>query len=268
MDQDIQTQEGAGEQESTQVETHQPSDIEVRAMEMGWRPKEEWDGSDDDFIEAKEYVRRKPLFDKIEHQSRELKEIKKTLTALQEHHKAVKETEFKRALEYLKAEKVKALEEGDAHKAAELDDQILDVREKQKEAKAAQGQPSPEQQELHPDFVQWVGNNKWYQKDAELREFADSVGQAYAKAHPGVDPTVVLKHVSERVKKAYPEKFSNPNREKSPSVDGGSSSGRSRSSDSFELTPDEEKVMKTFIRQGIMTKDEYIKQLKSVKGVA
>ena len=34
----------------------------------------------------------------------------------------------------------------------------------------------------------------------------------------------------------------------------------------FELTEDERKVMNTFVRQGILTKDEYIEQVKSMRG--
>jgi cytochrome c556 len=63
----------------------QRSDIETRALEMGWRPKEEFEGSEDDFIDAKEFVRRKPLFEKIEHQSKELKQIKQALEACKGH---------------------------------------------------------------------------------------------------------------------------------------------------------------------------------------
>ena len=47
-----------GQQEQAQ---HTPDPIETRALEMGWRPKEEFDGNEEDFIDAKEFVRRKPL---------------------------------------------------------------------------------------------------------------------------------------------------------------------------------------------------------------
>ena len=34
----------------------------------------------------------------------------------------------------------------------------------------------------------------------------------------------------------------------------------------FELSEDERKVMNTFIRAGVMTKDEYISQVKAMRG--
>ena len=44
----------------TQEQTQQVelSEIEVKAMNMGWRPIEEFDGPEDEFIDAKEFVRR------------------------------------------------------------------------------------------------------------------------------------------------------------------------------------------------------------------
>lgn len=51
--------------------------IELEAMDMGWRPKSEFNGDEDDFIDAKEFVRRKPLFDKIDSTTRELSNLRR-----------------------------------------------------------------------------------------------------------------------------------------------------------------------------------------------
>ena len=85
------------------TEVKQLSPIEEKALEMGWRPQEEWDGEPEDFIDAKEFVRRQPLFDKIEQTTKALKDLKKGHEALIQHHLKVKETEYNRALETLKA---------------------------------------------------------------------------------------------------------------------------------------------------------------------
>ena len=52
------------------------SPIEQKALEMGWRPKEEFEGEEADFIDATEFVRRKPLFEKIDTVGKELRETK------------------------------------------------------------------------------------------------------------------------------------------------------------------------------------------------
>lgn len=259
------------EQQEEQVEQKteqapEPSTVEKRALEMGWRPKEEFEGDEEDFIDATEFVRRKPLFEKIDHVGKELRETRKALKALQEHHTKVKEAEYQNALKQLRAEKKTALEEGDADRLIEIDDQIA-------EAKAAEVlQKSQQQQEArapHPNFVAWVGKNQWYQSDAELRSVADQIGTAYAVKNPEISPDEVLKYVEQRVKKLYPENFRNPNKERPSAVEGRTGTPASEKKDGindYPLTDDERRVMNTFVRQGIMTKEEYIADLKSVKG--
>lgn len=242
-----------------------PSAIEQKAIEMGWRPKEEFGGDEDDFIDATEFVRRKPLFDKIEHQSKELKEIKRVLRSLQDHHVKVKEVEFKRAVDYLKAQKKEALEVGDHDKVVELDDQLVDLRAAQRAQEIEQATPS--QPTVHPDFSAWVQKNTWYAQDEDLRAFADKVGLDYNKANPELPPVEVLKYVSARVKKVFPHKFSNTERTKPAAVDGGSSTAKpTKASDNFSMTEEEERVMKTFVRAGIMTEADYKKELKAMRG--
>lgn len=244
-----------------------PSSAEQRALEMGWRPKEEFDGDEDSFIDAKEFVRRKPLFDKIEYQSRELKEVKKALRFLQDHHEKVKETEFTRAVNALKAAKKQAFEEGNADLIVELDEQLDDVKAAQQAFKVTE-QQAKVGDAIHPNFVSWVENNSWYAQDTELRSFADASGLAYAKANPSLSPEDVLKYVTKRVKTAFPEKFRNPLRDKQNIVEGSSSAPKGKKTDNYELSEEEERTMKTFVRQGIMTKESYIAELKKVKGVA
>jgi len=250
-------------EETTQQEG--PSAIEQRALEMGWKPLSEFEGDEDDFIDAKEFVRRKPLFEKIDHQGRELKDVRKALKVLQDHHTKVREAEYKRALQDLREEKKTALREGNEDRLVEIDEEIAEF--KANEAVAA-ANAAKEVAAPHPNFVAWVNRNTWY-KDAELRVAADQVGTAYAASNPSVNPDEVLAYVEKRIKKMYPERFTNPNKDKPSAVEGASNQPRKASQkDSFELDEDERKAMNTFVRSGIMTKEEYISELKRVKGIA
>lgn len=277
MNEDIKienTEVGVGEEQLDSVETSnetpqtkEPSTIEKRALEMGWRPKEEFDGDEEDFIDATEFVRRKPLFEKIDSVGKELRETRKALKALQEHHARVKEAEFKHALEQLRKEKKDALENGDADRLIEIDEQIADakVRQVQEEKELRQEAAAP-----HPNFISWVQKNTWYKEDAELKVLADQVGAAYAVANPDVAPDKVLDYVEKRIKRLYPDKFRNPNKDRPTAVEVRTSTPAIKSKEdddsNYPLTDDERKVMMSFVRQGIMTKSDYIKDLKRVKG--
>lgn len=240
--------------------------VEEQAMQMGWRPKEEWDGDPDEFVDAKEFVSRQKFYDRIDSQNRKIKDLEKTLGVLTEHHKKVYETSYKQALVDLRAQKVKALEEGEYEKVAKIEEQIDETKEKAVIAQQALRQP--QQQGPHPEFMAWVNENRWYAEDAQLRSEADRIGIAYAALYNDKPAEEIVKYVAKEIKRLHPDKFRNPNKDRASVVEGGAKSKpASKSASDYTLTEDEERTMKTFIRQGIMTKDEYIKELQRVKGI-
>jgi hypothetical protein len=255
----------SAEQQTTESSAPSGPSIEDRAREHGWKPKEEYEGDPAKWVSAETFVAKGELIDRIESLGKKLKESEKTIKMLSEHHAKVKETEFKRAIDYLKSQKKAAYENGDVDKIIELDEKIAEFRETQKTMKQGevQVQDAPES---HPDFVSWVSENKWYKNNNEMKAEADAIGQAYANNNPEVSPQKVLEYVTSRIKKLYPEEFQNQNKFRPSSVEGGSNSRHGISQDSFTLTDEEKKVMNTFIRQGIMTKDEYIAEIKKVRG--
>lgn len=244
----------------TEVQT---DPYEDQAREQGWRPKEEFEGSPEKWKPAKEFVERGELFGKIDTLGKELKETRKALKMLQEHHTKVKEVEYKRAVDELKALQKRHLEEGNSDGYLEASELLTDLKAEQK-AREAVSAAQPAQTD--PRFSSWIDANPWYTKDPDMREYADVVGLGYANKHPGIDPEDVLKYVSVQVKSFFKDKFKNPNRERPSAVEGNSTPTASNKS-SFELTDDERRVMNTFVRQNILTKDEYISQVKAMRGI-
>jgi hypothetical protein len=254
-------------QQTEDQQPHIESDpYESEAREQGWRPKEEFEGDPEKWRPAKEFVERGELFGKIDTLGKELKETKKALKMLQEHHSKVKETEFKRAVEELKGLQKKHLEEGNSDEYIKTTELLTDLKAEQK-AREVMNQQQAEQQknQVDPRFTDWVAKNSWYNKDQEMKQFADTLGLGYAQANPGVDPDIVLEYVSKQVKQAFKNKFENPNRTKPSAVEGASTPSTAKK-DSIELSDDERRVMNTFIRQGVMTKEEYIAQVKAMRG--
>ena len=238
---------------------------EGQAREMGWRHKEEWQGEPEKWRDAKEFVERGELYGKIDNVSRELKETRKALKMLQEHHAKVKEIEFKRAVEELKTAQKKHLEDGNADEYLKTTELLTDLKAEQK-AREVIETTVPKQQGVDPRFLEWTKENGWYDKNPEMRDYADIIGQGYARAHPNIDPVEVLKYVTREVKVRFKDNFENPNRSKPSAVEGGNPQAKSQKKDSIELSDDERRVMNTFIRQGVMTKEEYLEQVKLMRG--
>lgn len=269
MSEDLQI--AAPEAEPVVTQTEQPeqnqvtSDVdpyEEQAREQGWRPKEEYEGDPNKWRPAKEFVERGELFGKIDHMGKELKETRKALKLLQEHHSKVKETEYNNALRELKALQKKHLEEGNSDGYLETTELLTDLKAEQA-ARTIVQQNTPAQPD--PRFISWTQQNKWYQSNQEMREYADTVGMGYASRNPGIDPEAVLDYVAKEVKARFRDAFVNPNRTKPSSVEGASAPAANKSS--FELTDDERRTMNTFVRAGVMSKEEYIAEVKKMRGV-
>jgi len=247
------------EGEGTQPEI---SPVEQEALDSGWVPKEEFNGDEHKWVDAAEFLRRGELFKKIEVQNRELKDVKRALMDMKKLHADVREVEYQRALETLRAQKKSALEEGDADAVIAADDRIDLIKEQQRQLKT-EPEPSIEAGEQHPIFVEWTARNSWYTSSTPMKAFADALGAELAR--DGLTPPQVLKKVEEEVRKEFPNKFRNPRQDRPSGVE--SSTPRGKTTAKFDLTPDERRIMNNLVRQNVLTEEKYIADLKKVKGL-
>lgn len=236
--------------------------IELEAMEQGWRPKEEFEGDESRFIEAGEFVRRGELFAKIDHQNKELKQVKNALEQFKLHHANVEKATYDRAIKDLKAQRKAALAEGDVDLFDKLDNDIDEVSQARDDFVQNQAK-APAVQEVNPEFSAWVSKNSWYTKDAVMTGAADTLGRQLAAQ--GLTPLEVLKQVEIQIKKEFPHKFSNPNREKAPSVESPSPRGGGNKS-KFVPTEEQKRIGASFVRAGAFkTPDEYYAELEKME---
>lgn len=251
--------------EATGEQAPEYSPVELKALEMGWRPQEEYDGDIEDFVDAKEFVGRKPLYDKIAATSKQLKNISQAVEALKLHNGKVEEAGYQRALKDLKTERKQALVDGDADRFDSLDDEIKTVERQVDVIRVEQTRPLiQEEVPAHPEFQSWQNKNQWYSSVKYMRSFADELGGRLANT---MSPTDVLKEVEKAVRKEFPQKFVNPNKGDAPDVNSPRNNGRSPKAESIEMSEQEVSIMNKFVRQGVMTKAEYIADLKKIKGI-
>lgn len=247
------------------VDAPEPTANEVEARHAGWVPKDEYQGDENKWVDADEFIRRGPLFEKINSTGRELKEVRKALEQLKAHHNQVKEIAFKDAIAALKAEKKQAFIEGDPDKIVAIDERIDDAKEKQRAFEAQQAVEIAQsvQTQINPEFQAWTNRNSWYDTSKPMRAFADALGIELHQS--GLSPSEVLKRVEAQVKEEFPNKFRNANRDKALTVESGGKGTGKASSSHYNLTDTERSVMNTFIRQGIMTAEQYVAELKKTK---
>ncbi len=242
-----------------QEQNNQPNPLEEEARAEGWVPEDEYTGDKNKWIDAKEFLNRGPLFKKIDSVTRDNKALRQAIADMQDLHKKDREVQYKKALAEVRAEKKAALLEGDADAVIDADEKIEMLRDAQKESTPR----VPEAAEAHPEFVNWVGRNAWYENNRGMRAFADAVGIEFR--NQGMTPNEVLKAVEKEVRKEFPNRFTNPNQNKPNPVEGSNSSKTgSGSSKEYPLTDQERKAMNNFVRLGVMTKEQYIESIKQV----
>lgn len=240
----------------------QLSEIEQRAMELGWQPKEEFEANPANagkkWRDAEDFLDRQSFFDHINSLKQEVRQAKRAAQLLAEHNRKIEQVSYERALAKLKAERKEALENQDYAKAEEIRDQIDDLK-----TKAVQTTVPEMPSDSNAVVSAWMERNKWYTQDNDLRVFAD--GYAVNLYNSGVrDPKEALPLIEAKVRETFPNKFRNPNKDRPQSLEGGGQQKQSKST--FTLTPEEEKIMDTMLKAGVpLSREEYIKQIKMLR---
>lgn len=241
----------------------QGPDYETVAKEKGWKPLEEFDGPKETWVGAEEFVKREPLFDKIRSQSKELKEVRKTLDAMSSSFNKTVEAQVNLRLKELKEERVDAIKDGDVERVEELDKEIATTQQ-------AAPKQQPQQPEMPPEIKSFVEANPWFETNEEARTFAIAHNKAYLTKNPGKLADSLLK-TREAVEKAYPELFGKKNDPPppppNPSVEEGGhrQTTGSKGYTTNRLTEEQRLVYNQLVVQNNqMTHEEYFKGLESI----
>jgi len=237
-------------------------EVEDKAAEMGWVPKEEWKGDPEKWRPAEEFVERgeniipimRDRLTKLE------EELKMALKMNKAEIESVKKTTLEQArkeheaeLTKLRKEKFEAVQSGDVDTYVKLEQQEKNMK-------------PPAVETVTPVFEDWRNKNDWYQKDDSLTEYAEFIAAKTHKEKPGMDEKLFYETVTTKVKEAFPDKFTNPNREKADLVDSGGTKPSGSRKKSFADLPEEAKsafsrLSKKFEQKGRkLDKDTYVKE--------
>lgn len=207
------------------------SEVEQKAMSMGWVPKERWHGNPDDWTSAKRFVQtgemiqaNRQLHSKIDYMENE---FNKRLQNQQKLHEA----QLKMTIKKLEEEKYSAAELGDREKYNEIDQEIRTL--KQEEAQEIQAQPEyhpqpypqhqpaqPTQQPTngvdqdvlfrnlmnHPTVQSWREKNPWIEQQSPRSAYAEREFVQYVQKNmnnPNATVEEALAHVDDVVRRQF-----------------------------------------------------------------
>lgn len=193
--------------------------VEQEAMEMGWVPKDQWKGAEEDWTPAKAYIK----YGKLEAEHKATKatasQKEKVINAMKDHYTRVKDDAKKEVEATLKKQKRDAIKEENYARAAEIDLQLDELTENldrktrvhDEEVKRIDNTAIDA---VPPEFYEWNKRNSWYSMNGgdPLSQEADTLAIAYRGRFPKSTYPEVLEYVTTTIKKLYPERFPNPAR--------------------------------------------------------
>lgn len=258
--------------EAAPVIEQQVDEVEARAREQGWVPKEEWSGDPAAWRPANVFVDRGELLGKIKSQSSKMRELEGMLNFLSEQNRKLYEAGYAKAVNELEAARDAAVEAGDTKAVRELDRKL---REHERALEVAR-QPAPKTntavygEEL---YREWADRNPWYEKDEVLQNWANGAAVKLKTKNPNANDVEIYQHLETEVRKVFPEKFK---RVGAPSPDGASNRGagspaRKDGNSEFdallsELSEDEAQIARNLVKRGHVTKEKFIQDFKLVSG--
>jgi len=247
------------EETQTPEPTEQDSHLASLAKKLGHKSKDEFEGPEGKWVAPEEFVARRfeILSERFDRASNKTKALEQMLEAVSAHVSKVEKVAYDRAIADLKQERRKAIEDGDADRVDEIDDEIAKVAD---DIRAE----VPKKQEISDELQQWVtSNSTWFNKDAAMTAYASVVSEEYRRDNPSSTDSDMLAHVDNEVRQRFPEKFENQKRKTPPPVETGGSggSGGSKGYSRNDLNEEQRKVHDYYTKSGTMTSADYIKSL-------
>jgi predicted RNase H-like nuclease (RuvC/YqgF family) len=185
--------------------------IESLAEEMGWTRQEEWQGSDEEWVDAKTFIMNADHIQK--QQSKDMKRMKNEMSSLTSRIEEMSinqsrsmKTAIDAAKERWEKERAEAIEESDPAKFQKADSKI-------KELDSQNTQTETQVDDLAKRIHEEAQTREWF-KDDFLRTEAIIIGNSIASegdgGKPWSDPVAFVDKVEKHMNRKYPEQTAKP----------------------------------------------------------
>lgn len=238
-------------------------DIEIKARQMGWRPREEFRGPDHKWVDAETFVERgeswvpylkerNGYFERtVQSQQKEIDELKGMIAEGNERLRRSEQIGYKRAMRELEARKAEAISNADQQEVRRVEAEIQELGPEPKPTEQTPAAPR-----VAPEVTEWVENNPWVRESRRSWQMAVDELTEVQKERPFLPLSDALAEVKRRVMPLFvrdaaprqdhdngaaeePVRRNNP----SPVTRSGSVNGRSRVAPrSFEAMPENVKA--------------------------
>jgi len=196
------------------------SEAETKARSAGWRPKEEWEGDEEEWLPAGQFNRFGSVFDALkESRSRNasLEQAGRDQLATNNQFHQQQTQILESQITELKSERTKAIDLADVEEADRIQGEIDDLSESVTASKAAITAVPAATSAEHPGITAWNEANTWAKDATPKAAFAKSEFERILEEDytDGCDMndliTASLPKVDASIAKAFPQNNSNRN---------------------------------------------------------
>ena len=233
------------------------SEAEHKAMQFGWKPKDEYEGDPNEWKPAKAFLQYGDMVGKI-------RELEKTIDALVKHNTKIEEDTRKKTVEELKLQQRQAAEMGDVDTVTRITDKI-----------ATAHQPPVFNPQVPPEVNEFLSRNQsWYNgetaENAAMSAYAIKRDNDLLVSQPSLNMRERLALVEQEVKKTFGHRFSNPLQDRPQVVTAPSHEAKkstTRAATVHDLTEEQRRIYQQFAKiiPGY-TVEKYAKALKEDGG--
>lgn len=194
-----------------QDEAPQLSGTEQKAHDQGWRPLEEFNGPEDNWKTAKEYVRDGEWIDKLNDLKGQFDTQKKQFDERLDNSNKLHEARRKAEIKTLKSEQRDLLLTTDTDEY-DLKQKEIDALEGELESQPSESKASEPQKDAV--ISEWEAKNPWINDDNDERTpVTQTIWNSYLQKNPTATTQQAIAHVDDCLSKLYPVNNNNPRRD-------------------------------------------------------
>lgn len=218
---DLETIIDQGKQDEPQDKpVDQVSETEQKALGMGWKPKADFDGPEEEFISAREFVKNGELIGEIKNLKGELRNQGQVFETRLQNVNILHEQQLNNQLTKLQGEQRQAAEAADMTKFDAIGKQIDDVQKQGQQLR----QPASTADPLgsQPEMQQWRANNPWIKDGSSPAKalYAENIAGNFIQSNPQATVAQMLGHIDREVSREFPQ-VKNENRDQPSMADKG-----------------------------------------------
>ena len=209
------------------------SETEQKAFDQGWRPKEEFEGNEDNWKTAKEYIKDGEFISKIAELNRRMDSQKAEFDERLDNTNKLNEARRTAEIEDLKAKQREAVNMAD-------EDAYDHAQKKIDQLEESKVDVSNQPQGKDPAISEWEAKNEWINDPGdEKTSIAQGLFNNYLIKNKGHTAKQALEHVDSRLANLYP--VSNPRRDQPDATETGTKRPKQKNRDLSmdDLTQDE-----------------------------